>query len=220
MSISVAAQTDKRRIDNFPMYGQPDIVRPEHLKILDEHFIATAVKTYGSRAKASQAWYEQGEEFLRQNNLDFAMRRYNQSWLLDPNNHQPYWGFGRVLLRRKECDSALQQFAKARELVNDKFQRVAVMSDSGVAYGFCATLIPHENPKERNKYFERANRQFAETTRLNPGYAVAWYRWAQVLLEQKQAKETWEKVRRAQSAGYTVPEDFLVRLRQLMPDPK
>jgi len=37
---------------------------------------------------------------MSEGNLDYAMRRYNQSWLLNPNNYQPYWGFGRILLQQ------------------------------------------------------------------------------------------------------------------------
>src|SRR4029450_7180882 len=73
------------RIDNIPMYGQPEIVRPDSLKQADEDFVAKVVAGFGSREKASEAWYTQADEFMRQGNLDLAMRRYNQSWLLNPN---------------------------------------------------------------------------------------------------------------------------------------
>ncbi len=215
-----ASQPDSVRVDNLPMYGQPDVERTDHLKLLDEHFIANAVKTFGSREKASRDWYAQGEVFMNQGNLDFAMRRYNQSWLLDPKNYQPYWGFGRVLLSQKNCDEAFRQFARARELVNDDPRKMALLSDSGIAYGYCATLISGSYREAREKFFENANRLFAESTRLDPSYAVAWFRWSQVLLEQGRAKEAWEKVRKAQSAGYPVPADHLVRLRRRMPEPQ
>ena len=213
VALSVAAQ-DTMRVDNLPMYGQPDVERPEHLKELDGHFIANAVKTFGSREKASREWYAQGEKFMRENNADFAMRRYNQSWLLDPNNYQPYWGFGRVLLNRKDCDGAIKQFARARELVNNEPGKSALQSDSGIAYGYCATITPPWQPETRKKYYENANRLFAESTRLSPSFGVAWYRWSQVLLQQGRAKEAMDKARKAEAAGYPVPADHLERLQQ------
>lgn len=85
----------EQRIDNIPMYGQPEIPRPDFLKKADEDFIKQATSAIGSREAASKAWYAEAERFMSQGNLDFAMRRYNQSWLLDPNNYQPYWGFAR-----------------------------------------------------------------------------------------------------------------------------
>jgi hypothetical protein len=44
------------RIDNIPMYGQPEIPRPDFLKKADEDFIKQAVAGLGSREKASEAW--------------------------------------------------------------------------------------------------------------------------------------------------------------------
>ncbi len=215
-----ASQPDTVRVDNLPMYGQPDIKRPDHLKQLDEHFIVNATKAFGSREKASLNWYGQGEEFMNRGNADMAMRRYNQSWLLNPESFLPYWGFGRALLARKDCEGAIRQFARARELVKAEPRKMALLSDSGVAYGYCATITPPWQPELRKKHYENANRLFDESTRLDPAHAVAWYRWSQVLLQQGRAQEAWEKVRRAQSGGYPVPDDYLARLRKRMPQPK
>ena len=92
------------RIDNVPMYGQPGAERPAVLKQADEDFIAHAMamvrehtgKT--TRREASEEWWLIGEDFMGKGNTDFAMRRYNQAWLLDPENYQPYWGFGQAML--------------------------------------------------------------------------------------------------------------------------
>lgn len=211
---------DTMRVDNLPMYGQPDVERPPYLRELDQHFIANAVKAFGSREKASREWYAQGEKYMRENNADFAMRRYNQSWLLDPNNYQPYWGFGRVLLNRKECNGAIRQFARARELVNNEPGKPALLSDSGIAYGYCASITPPWEAETRKKYYENANRLFAESTRLSPSFGVAWYRWSQVLLQQGRVQEAWDMAAKAEAAGYPVPADHLAQLRQRMPQSK
>lgn len=87
-----ATGSSEQRIDNIAMYGQPEIARPDFLKKADEDFIKQATSGFGSREAASKAWFAEAEKFMSQRNLDFAMRRYNQSWLLNPNNYQPYWG--------------------------------------------------------------------------------------------------------------------------------
>jgi len=74
------------RIDNFPMYGQPGIERPEFLKKADAEFIEKAVSGIGSREDASEVWWHEADRYMNEGNLDYAMRRYNQSWLLNPNN--------------------------------------------------------------------------------------------------------------------------------------
>ncbi|MCU7796308.1 MAG: hypothetical protein KZQ75_04160 [Candidatus Thiodiazotropha sp. (ex Myrtea spinifera)] len=90
VSITGCVSTGGTRIDNIPMYGQPEIERPAHLLKADEDFVNSVESGFGTREEASKTWWAQGEKFMSQGNLDFAMRRYNQSWLLNPNNYQPY----------------------------------------------------------------------------------------------------------------------------------
>jgi tetratricopeptide (TPR) repeat protein len=208
------------RIDNVPMYGQPELVRPEVLKRADEEFIAKVVAGLGSREKASQVWYAQAEEFMQQGNFDLAMRRYNQSWLLNPNNYQPYWGFGRVMLQQRRCDEAITHFTRAKELATDQYQRPALLSDFGIAYGYCGTLLPPEQKELRAKYFETANILFTESTELDPTYGNAWLRWSQLLLEEDRPADAWEKLKRARSAGVRAPTPYLERLSRRMPEPQ
>jgi tetratricopeptide (TPR) repeat protein len=208
------------RIDNIPMYGQPEVFRPAPWKRLDEDFIAQATAGIGSRERASQVWWAQAEEFMREGNLDFAMRRYNQSWLLNPNNYQPYWGFGRVTLRQGKCDEALKHFTRAKELADDKFQKAALLSDFGIAYAYCARVMPPDQREARERYFDLAGRQFAESTELDGTYSVAWLRWSQALLDNDKPAEAWVKLRRAREAGADVPRAYLERLTSKMAEPK
>ena len=105
-----------QRIDNFPMYGQPKIQRSEELKRADEDFIKKSSEGLGGREKASQMFSSQGQRYLNEGNLDFAMRRFNQSWLLNPNNHQPYWGFGQVVSHLDESAVTVQFLKNSLQL--------------------------------------------------------------------------------------------------------
>ena len=120
-----ALVAQEQRIDSIPMYGQPAIPRPDNLKKADEDFIKEAVAGLGSREAASKAWFAQGEEYMQRRDLDYAMRRYNQSWLLNPGNYQPYWGFGRVMLERGKFEEAIQHLDKAKSLVDDQHGKAA-----------------------------------------------------------------------------------------------
>lgn len=78
--LSGCVMTPGIRIDNIPMYGQPAIERPAALKRADEEFIKQvkqATEDHGGLEKASVAWWIKGEEYMREGNLDYAMRRYN-----------------------------------------------------------------------------------------------------------------------------------------------
>jgi tetratricopeptide (TPR) repeat protein len=207
-------------IYNVPMYGQPQIPRPQILKEADETFINQAVAGLGSREVASKVWAAQADKYMAENNLDFAMRRYNQSWLLNPNNYQPYWGFGRVMLEWGKVDESIEHFEKAKQLINDDYQKVALLADMAMAYSVKANDMPSDRPAERAKYFEQANKLYSESAAMDPKYPYAWRNWARSLYFEGRYAEAWEKVNKAKSLSAPFPPVFLSALSEKMPEPK
>jgi tetratricopeptide (TPR) repeat protein len=171
MLASCATSLGEQSADNLPMYGQPAISRPDTLKKADDEFIRQAAASIGSREAASKAWNTQAEEFMRKGDLNYAMRRYNQSWLLNPDNYQPYWGFGRVVLERDQLDEAILYFEKAKKLINDPYQKVALLTDTGIAYSFKAASLSTDNANDRAHYFRLANQNLwrAQISTLDTG---------------------------------------------------
>jgi tetratricopeptide (TPR) repeat protein len=213
--------TGGTRIDNVPMYGQPSVQRPDELKRADEDFIKQASEGLGDREKASQAWALQGDKFMSEGNLDFAMRRYNQSWLLNQNNYRAYWGFGRVMLQRGKVEEAIQYLEKSRQLVEDQFQKAALLSDLGSAYSAQAESAQNNKGQDRARLFLLANQSFSESTVLDATYGNSWRRWAMSLYEQDNYAGAWEKVKRARRQNARpFPPEFIRALEQKMPEPK
>jgi tetratricopeptide (TPR) repeat protein len=217
-----ATPPTEQRIDNIPMYGQPQLPRSEPLRKADEDFIAQASSGFGgNRNAASDAWWKQAEEYVANRNLDFAMRRYNQAWLLNPSSYKPYWGFGRVMLERGEVDDAIKHLDKAKQLCTDTSQRPALVSDIGTAYSIKAGSTVTSQASERERYLALSNDNYREATTLDPNYANAWRRWAMALYEEAKYAESWEKVKRAQALNATpFPPAFLTALAQKMPQPR
>lgn len=211
----------EHRIDYKPMYGQPEIPRPEQMKIADENFIKEAISGFGgSREEASKAWASVADGFLAEGDLYNAMRRYNQSWLLNPKNYHPYYGFGQIMLMRGEVDDAVKYMEKAKELVSDPYQRPAVLNDTGIAYSYKAQSVPVNNQTERAKYFGKANQNF-EASSQDETYKEVWRRWAYSLYEEGKYSETWEKVKKARSVGAPpMSPKFISALTEKMPEPK
>lgn len=205
----------EQRPDYVPMYGQPETPRPEFLKGADEAFIKKASSEFGgNRELASMAWAAVGEDYMSKGDTYNAMRRYNQAWLLNPNNYVCYWGFGRVMLERHEYDEALKYFEKAKQLINDDYQKPALISDTGAAYSFKAQSIPMSDQAERDKYFRIANQHFKEAIELDSSYVEVWRRWAYSLYREGKYSESWEKVEKARSAGANpLPAEFLSALK-------
>ena len=205
------------RIDNVPMYGQPQIVRPDFLRQADEQFIREAVAGFGTREKASDIWWAQAEAFMAQNNLDFAMRRYNQAWLLNQNNFKAYWGFARVLLAQGAIEPAFVHLEKAMILCADNFQRPALLSDAGSAYSNKASSLVL---KDRDDLFQKADSFFEQALKIDSSYGNAYKRWAISLYHQEKYSEAWIKIAEARRRpDANIPPAFLRALKSKMPEP-
>lgn len=190
------------RIDNLPMYGQPGIPRPEFLKKADADFISKASSAFGGdRKAASKIWSEQAAHFLAERNLDYAMRRYNQAWLLDDANYEVYWGFGRVMVESDHFEDGAKFTRQAIELCHDDVQLPAVYSDLGVAYSYFADSMPPERSSERSAAFAAANEAFNKSVNLDPKYGNAWRRWTISLAMERKYSEAAEKAKRAKELG-------------------
>jgi tetratricopeptide (TPR) repeat protein len=218
--LTACATSTGFRIDNLPMYGQPDIPRPESLKRADEAFIAAAVSAFnGNRELASNAWAKEADRFYRAGNLDYAMRRYNQAWLLNEKNYLPYWGFGQVMMVQEKYDDAIKFYEKARSLINDEYQKPALFTDLGLSYSFKARSVTADQ-KARGNYFRVANQYFEESSVLDEKYPIVWEAWANSLYHEKRYAEAWSKVKKAKEVGHAVQPKFLESLSGAMPAPK
>lgn len=217
--LSGCVTTGGTRIDNVPMYGQPALERPVALKRADEEFIKQASEGLGGREKASVAWWMEGDKYMREGNLDYAMRRYNQSWLLNPNSFRPYWGFSRVLLEQGQLDESIKHLEKANQLVDDEYQKVALLTDTASVYSVKANNSANGST-ERTKYFSLANRYFEESSKLDPTYPNSWRSWARSLYFEGRYAEAWQKVNAARSRGAQFPPQFIRALEEKMPEPK
>ena len=156
---------------------------------------------------------------MREGNLDYAMRRYNQSWLLNPNSFRPYWGFGRVLLEQGQLDESIKHLEKANQLVDDDYQKVALLTDTASVCSVKANNSANGS-NERTKYFSLANRYFGESTKLDPTYPNSWRSWARSLYFEGHFAEAWQKVNAARSLGARFPPQFIKALEEKMPEPK
>ena len=216
MLITACASPGGVRIDNVPMYGHPEVGRPPALKQADTDFIKEVTGTIPDRKEASKIWWTQAEKFMAQGNIDLAMRRYNQSWLLDPDNYQPYWGFARVSLEQGKTAKAIEFLSRAKELINDPFQEVALLADTGTAY---TSMAETATGTEKDRYFSVANENFVASTVLDSKYANSWRRWAFSLFEQGKYSEAWVKVKRARELkARPFPESFINALSQKQPE--
>lgn len=207
--------------DKLPMYGQPKIPRPDHLKKADEDFIRDNTLRFGNRNAGSNALAAQGWTAVRVKQPDVAMQRFNQAWLLNPKNFRVFWGFGALASERGRLQEALEHLERARELLDDPAQRVALLCDLGTVHSEYAARLPADRQLERAQHFVIANSRFTESLDNDPTYAMSWREWAMSLYEQERYSEAWVKVKQArENRAEPFPPEFLKKLSAKMPEPK
>ena len=209
------------RWDEVPMYGQPEVPRPPLQQQGDQQFIQDASKIFGGdRKKACQAWTTKGDEEFDHGNDGIAMRRYNEAWLLDPDSYLPYWGFGRVLLDEGKTDEAIVYLEKSAKMVDDAYQKPALLTDLGTAYAVKVMGIPADQTDARARYTQLSDQSYDEASHLDATYTETWRRWAIALYREGRYAESWQRVKQARTAHAPPFSDkFLQDLRAKLPEP-
>ena len=216
---TASAQSDGP--DNLPMFGQPKIVRPDDLKKADANFIRDVTLRFGTRLAGSNALAEQGWTAFRSKQLDLAILRFNQAWLVNPKNFRAFWGFSAVLSQRGKLSEAIELLEQARDLLDDPTQRVPLLCDLGTLHSEYAARLPRDRELDRARHFVLANSRFSESLENNPKYAESWREWAISLYEQERYSEAWIRVKQAQDLqAEAFPPGFLKKLSAKMPEPK
>jgi len=204
-------------ISRIPMYGQPERKRPEVHAESDSSLAEHASLDYeGDRRAASCAFWQLGEQEVRQGHWNTAMSRYNHAWILDQTNYRAYWGFGRVLLHWDRTAEAIKHLETAWRLSRETTPNVAVEAELAWAYSILAAHAG-SNPKDRAAAFATANRHFEDCVSLDPGFANGWLRWARSLHREGKYADAQEKVAKARALGTTLPASFLATLSQSAP---
>ena len=105
----------KTSTNEIPMYGGIEFT-PEQ-KEINEKFIQGVVKQYGSREAAADESVRCGWHYYNEkHDLKTAMKRFNQAWLLDPNNAGAFFGFGFLMAEKGKEDEAITYYKKSIEL--------------------------------------------------------------------------------------------------------
>jgi tetratricopeptide (TPR) repeat protein len=107
---SASSQSCPEGINRLPMYGR--VQKCSEQVEADKEFLADCDKRFPNRTLASQHHVNKGWEYFQQRQLDTAIMRFNQAWLLDSANATVYWGFASVLGMRKQYRASVPLFKK------------------------------------------------------------------------------------------------------------
>ena len=194
--------------EQLPRYGEPGDTPSMKLFEINHQFLESAVARFdGDRHRASNIWSMAANEFVAQGQLRYALRGFNQSWLLDSSNYMPYWGFARIMLQRNNVDAAIGYFEKALALCDDEFQMAALLTDTASVYSRTAIALGNvsdaEIETETTRMFDKAHALFERASQMDPNYINAWIRWSISLQEAGKHEAARVTIQRARALAAT-----------------
>jgi tetratricopeptide (TPR) repeat protein len=204
-------------IDQVPMYGGMDRQADPRLKEGDRQFIEGTTKAYGSRERASTAAVNNAFIYYNNGDLDKAMRRFNQAWLLNPENPEAYWGFALVLHDKGKNCQAKEMIDRALALHPPEAQ--GFYPDAGRIYALCAVSDPTHPEENKAQMKEQSELLYRKGEKTEPDKAYLYGSWATAYYWQGKYEDAWKMVDKQRTAGGKPSEQFLSMLRAKMAEP-
>ena len=204
-------------IDQSPMYGGMDRQSIPELRAGDEWLIANVSKELGSREKGSEAFVEQGIRYYQQDNYAMAMKRFNQAWLLSPNNPEAFWGFAMIYHDEGKNCEAKNMIDRAIAL---NLSKPIPLADAGRIYTLCAVSDSSLDQNAKSKFYSASEELYKKASAIAPNNDYIYASWATAHYWRGEYLEAWEKVSKQRSLGGTPSGQFINLLRQKMPEPK
>jgi Flp pilus assembly protein TadD len=200
-SLFLSANLFAENMNELPMYGGQKKTPAQELA--DQEFIKVATKDGMTREVAAAYMADRGWEAVYKNDISSAMKKFNQAWLLNPNNAKAFWGFGVVAGRKGDLPESKKYLEKASQLDPKNSN---IMSD------LAFSLAQLEETK-------RAEELFAAATKLDPKNENAFFLWAVLKFHSNDYKGAWEKVKEAKKlGGKTIDPNFIKDLSAKLPE--
>lgn len=203
-------------IDQIPMYGGMDRNAIPVLKAADQELIEGTSKAFGSREKASAAFVDRGFRLYNENDLVKAMRRFNQAWLLNPDNPEVYWGFASVLHDWGKYCEAMKMVDKALSY-NQYF--TGFYPDAGRVITLCAVNDAALSKEEKKKLFAKADKLYEEAEMRDSNKTYVYASWATAYYWRGQYEDSWKMVKKVKERSGKVSDQFLSLLKNKMAEP-
>ena len=158
-----STQDCPENINILPMYGNQKKCQ-EQIEI-DQDFLKECDKVFKNRQQASKEYTKKAWGYFYKNDFDTAMKRFNQSWLLDSLNEETYWGFGNILGMQMKPEESLIYFDKSLKINPNNSN---VWLGLGISHG--QIFSKTENKDHLDKTIE----YLKKSIQLNPKNALAY----------------------------------------------
>ncbi len=185
----------------LPKYGEKE--KTKNQKLADEQFINDFLKEGITREEASEGIVSGAWEWYYQGDLETAMKRFNQAWLMNSNNPEVYIGFGTIVGFQGKTDEAITLFEEGLEYQSE---HPILMCNLGFAYNIKAL----EQESDRNEYFEKSIDYFETANEIDSEVEFCHAQWAVSLYNQDKFGEAIEHINKSQKlGGASLDPDFV-----------
>jgi len=182
----VGAYAREYPINELPMYGgqyDPDV--PQNKKFSED------------AANLGWKYYNSGD-------MDTAIKRFNQAWMLDRENPDAYWGFGIVMGQRsrtEDTEKNLDESIKFIGIANSKMPHdVRILTDLAFSHTVKGEFLQLNKRPYGNEY-NMARKLYQEAESANEKYALLYFNWSSLELADGKCQEAVRLNGKALSAG-------------------
>lgn len=208
LTLSLSGLLWGKRLNTIPMYGGDKITMRQKRK--NKIFVKDVIKAAGSKEKALEYTLAKAWELFYKGDLDTSMMRFNQAWLLDPDNVEVYWGFGVISGQKEKMADSIKYLQKALEL-DPENNRIMV----DLAFTFTKLVFLYEGEDSRKvTLLIAANAIFEKAEEIDNTYHPLYNNWAVTLMALGKYREALDKLKYAQSIGFEPNPDFIKELEE------
>jgi tetratricopeptide (TPR) repeat protein len=196
----------------LPKYGGLPLTAIE--KEINDKFVSGMNEDYhGDLKKASMDMAMRGWQYLAAGDLDDAMRRFNQAWLLNKKNGTALWGMAAIEASSGNFDDSLKLFTEAEKFVG---------SDINFSVDYAKALGKAGVQLKDDTLLKFAFNRFEFNYQKAPQNTLNLQNWAMTLLGIGKYSEAWAKVKLAEATPNKDQLDprFLADLQSHMPRPE
>ncbi len=184
--------------------------KPVHAEFIQQH-----VNEYGTQKAASIAVAQTGWANMKKGQLNIAMKRFNQAWLLDTTNYHAYWGFAQILHQYGDKKKFFH-IQKAHQLAPHIQE---ILLDQGMYHGLEGfKKMSFNSIKLAARQLSQSEAAFQKAAKINSNNCELYIRWAEALYINKQAQRAASIISQGEYSCAVARQDEQVRFDGLKSD--
>jgi tetratricopeptide (TPR) repeat protein len=180
----------KNNIRLLPEYGH--VQKTNEQLEADQELIKDEVKQYRTHRKASDTLISFGFNNIYAGDIKKAMYRFNQAYLLDPENENVYWGFASVYFSFNDYNEALAQLEKGLS-INPNCANI--LTDKATIY----TVFFHT--KNNPEYLDKAISIFYKSYKIDPSNQNTLFKLSAAYYYKKDCVNAWKFYNECEKLG-------------------